>query len=269
MKALILDFEADNAIPETAIPVETGWIVFDLKTWKIEQTFQAYHKVEVEFDPRAIIVCGITNEILKKKGIPVKDIAKPLYKALKEVDIIITHNGLHYDLHLLDRMFAEFGRETPPIIKFDSMIHVIYPERITIRKLLYLCAEHDFLPKDILPKELKGQKAHGALVDCYLLWHLLSFYKDRMPEFIERAKCKIYKIRAEVTMQTNQLAKDRKFHAEYIDGKFNGWFKDILVCDLQQELDEIAGTFKLAALVKDKVRIIKRVDNNKLILEKE
>lgn len=235
---LILDFETTNTDPETCTVVQTGLLLVDSKM-RILKRYSAYHKVTVKFQEDAKEKCGITQERLNSEGKPPEKVFSFINKALQQVKGIITHNGTNFDLPILKRVFKTLGHRFPDdLLHIDTRYHVPYPEHIKTRALLYLCAEHNFLPKDILP----GSRAHDALTDCTCVNALLAFYD--FDEIKRRAKSRMLKVEACSNYEQREMTKQLGFHPEYKDGKFFGWFKEILECDL--EVEKTKMPFKLA-----------------------
>jgi hypothetical protein len=98
------------------------------------------------------------------------------------------------------------------------------------------------LPPAAEPKSLKymacdvgilALNSHGALADCETVLYLMQ--KFDFAEIVARAKEPTVILKAEVTFDTNKLAKNRKYHW---NPNFRIWWKALKASDVKQEQED-------------------------------
>lgn len=159
-----------------------------------------------------------------------------------EVEYILGHNGRAFDRMFLKNVIL--GMEDPTMLLtrllgihwLDSKEDIVYPNTIKTTKLSYLAAEHGFL----------NPFPHSALFDVMTMLNVAERYP--LETMIERSKMPIFVVRAMVSFDDKQLAKDRSYYWEKFGGKefSKCWIKFIKEADFDREVKE-AG-FPIAVL---------------------
>ena len=114
-RVLVFDTETNGLLPKrdpvTKLPLineypyilQLSFIVYNLKTREIEQTFNNYIKVneDVNINEKITEITGITKEMCEKKGIPTVNALYEFYHAYMSCDRIIAHN-LNFDKNMIE-----------------------------------------------------------------------------------------------------------------------------------------------------------------------
>ncbi|MFW5804426.1 MAG: exonuclease domain-containing protein [bacterium] len=122
---LILDIETTglpkkrNSIPEELSNwpriVQIAWILFD-KDKKIIEKQNFIIKQEKKVPQEAIDIHGITNEMVKKEGVPAIEVFEKLEYAIDSAEYIIAHN-LDFDIPIIQSEFIRANKRKPFINK--------------------------------------------------------------------------------------------------------------------------------------------------------
>lgn len=164
----------------------------------------------------AVELTGIDDDMLDEYGWNMCENSIQLLATLnsyfKMADYIVAHNGNAFDKpqlkHFYDKYDATF--ETP--VWIDTMLDVEYPPSCTNKNLLYLAAYQGFI----------NPFAHRAVFDALAMLRILSCYD--IHRVIEVAKSPQITIKAHVSYDQRQLAKDARFHW---DADSKSWLLDI------------------------------------------
>lgn len=128
-----------------------------------------------------------------------------IQKAVKLASYVVVHNGLEYHIPILQREGIDFSNK----LLIDTSVHIPYPASIKTRKLLHLCAEHNFLPYVGSPKP-RTASANEAMMK------LLSFYSiDGIISAVLEDKKNCIKLRAIIDFAQNEEAKKLGFKFDY------------------------------------------------------
>ncbi len=121
MKVLILDTET-SGLPDyrnriiktpkwyTIYPdiVQISWILYDDETFKIYEIKDYIIDIEKSIPESSTIIHGITNEIMKQKGIKFSTIIPDIIKVLNCADIFVCHN-LNFDKKMVQSAIMKNG----------------------------------------------------------------------------------------------------------------------------------------------------------------
>lgn len=223
-RVLILDLETSGPDRETCEIYEIGMAIYQIKEGRLEfekstSFFVAPHTPADLFNP-VVVPSLAANRVEEKefKSLTKEEAIALVQKSVNMSKFILGHNVKFFDCHILKRHGVTFDNNT----LIDTMLHVKYPEFLATRKLLYLCAEHGFLPS----------KDHRALEDCLSVASLVSFYN--LDDIIKRASLKSYVV-------INSPAYKKEWSDDFRGAGFSWnsesfcYFKKIL----EDELDEI------------------------------
>jgi DNA polymerase-3 subunit epsilon len=114
-RVLVFDTETNGLLPKrdpaTKLPIineypyilQLSFIVYNVKTHAIEQTFNNYIKVnnDVVINDKITEITGITKDTCDKKGIPIVNALYEFYHAYMSCDRVIAHN-LNFDKNMIE-----------------------------------------------------------------------------------------------------------------------------------------------------------------------
>lgn len=132
------------------------------------------------------------------------DAIQLIQKAINVSSYVVVHNGLNYHIPILQREGVSFINTT--IV--DTALHIPYPAAVKTRKLLHLCAEHNFL---LYSGEAKPRTVSTNQAMC----HLINLYTvDKVVEAALEDKRNCIKVRAVIDFAQNEEAKKLGFKFE-------------------------------------------------------
>lgn len=189
----IVDLETTGLDPAKDEVTEIGAILWDTDLNAPVAFFNKLLRINGKLEQKIIELTGITDDLLAKHGELPEKVWKEYSAFCAHADFMLAHNAP------FDRGFIEaaIGPELRPWI--DSCTDVDYPETITTRKLTYLAAEHGFA----------NPFAHRAITDVLTTAQIVSRYDWN--ETIKNAQTPSITLRAMVTYEQNQKAKDLSF----------------------------------------------------------
>jgi DNA polymerase-3 subunit epsilon len=162
-------------------------------------------------------ITGITNEDLKTSALPPEESYKKLLDMAKGCDYVVAHNGRDFDKPFVNRGLKEFGLSLD-LPWIDTIYDVPYPEKITSRKLVHLCAEHGFL----------NPFSHRAVFDVLSMLNVMSRYDFSAIE--DMYKSPQMKLIAKVSFEEKDKAKRAGFRW---DPSEKVWYKSMKECQLK------------------------------------
>lgn len=203
---------------------ELGWAVYDPITKKIirVRNHLLYEPNYPPLTPFITSLTGLTDEILKKHGESPKEIINEFHNDLKFCTHIVAHNA-PFDVGFLSAEYIRQDKIVPDWKIIDTSKDVPFPKNITTRKLTHLAAEHGFV----------NPLAHRAVTDVFTMLKILEPYDP--VEIANWSKTPTLKIKALVTRETKELAKERGYRW---DSGAVAWFKEIKELHLDNEIRE-------------------------------
>lgn len=238
MLLLGVDFETTGLDVEKDFIVEVGAVVWcTTREAPIEfiSGFINYHELK-EIKPEITELNGIDFDLIDDYGCGLgADISpfKRIADLSQKVQYFVAHNARGFDrpmyLRHLQKLNEYDGLPLPRWI--DTRTDVPYPKNITTRNLKFLLAEHGML----------NPFPHRALTDALCMMTMLADYD--INEVVRVSQTPNLKIKAIVSFDHRQLAKDRSFHW---DQKNAHWAKLIKKTDLEAE--EKLCTFPIKVL---------------------
>lgn len=240
MKIGVFDFEATDKDTNTARITQGAISIY-------ENGREVYHYSALVFDenyedihPAAQAITGITRAQLEEHADSPNSFFSSFVGAVIRCDYICGHNIRAFDLPLLslelkrlgdckiNSSFFETVFKKPTI---DTRLDLPYPDHIDTRKLLYLAAEYGYA----------NPMAHSARHDVDATAYLL--FKFDLDTVLARAASKDLLVRADVSFDTKELAKERKYQW---NAEKKIWTKTIKECDLDKE--QIMSKFNIIRL---------------------
>ena len=234
MLVLGIDFEATGICPLTSRPTELGAILWDTEA---KQPLQIFHDFMWASDypipaPENIAITGLTSDILKKYGEHPASVFKRIedFCIRHDVKYLVAHNATNYDKILLKSECDQWENYTFAHLLgmpwIDTRVDLPYEIQPDSMKLKHLSTDAGFI----------NPFPHRAIFDTAAMLKLMAQfdfkaildYKD-IPSIV---------IRADVSYDHRQLAKDRRFMWEKIGDKVypKAWVKSIKANKLEVEL---------------------------------
>jgi len=227
-----IDFESTGLDVKTERITEIGAALWDAITNRPLITVGLFLYDPATYAPlnaEVIRITGITDEMLKEFGTdPTKNLNwLDLFCKQHRVDFLVGHNSTHFDRPLLYAELDRLGVAAPTLRTLpwlDTMTDIPFVPEPDSRKLKYLAADHGFL----------NPFAHRAVFDILTTFQVLANYD--IQDVIEYSKVPFVVVRAVVSFDDKQLAKDRKFSWEKIGDKTYSkcWVKRIKENQLDQ-----------------------------------
>ena len=229
-----IDFEATDKDPLTARITQYAISVYeDTGGWSEVWHYSGllFDSSYPEMDKTAQAITGISREQIKKFGESPVDKLPDFIKAMESCDYVIGHNIKRFDIPLLGIECERYGFEQPHCNFIDTRFDIPYPPHIETRKLSYLCAEHNICVSS----------GHSARHDVDVTARL--FFRYPMDEIIALSKSPEIWIRADVSYDTKDKAKERKYSW---DSAKKIWVKQLKECHLEKEKE--ASNFEVIVL---------------------
>jgi len=230
MLLLGVDFETTGLDVEKDLIIEVGAVLWDT-TREVPIKFISgfvKHPGLTEIKPEITELTGIDFDLIDDH---VKDCFQSALEDFcgmtSEAHYLVAHNARGFDKPMLESHMKRHVENGfigfPDYSKFkwiDTRTDVPYPKSITTRNLKYLLAEHGII----------NPFSHRALTDALCMMTLLAKYD--INEVIKISQTPNLKVRAMVSYDDRQKAKDRSYHW---DQKSSAWFKLIKKTSLEEE----------------------------------
>jgi len=171
-------------------------------------------------------------ELASKYGIDDLKAAKQFFLWYQAADTVCAHNGIKFDKGFMQAWADRHNFESDPEkLWIDTLTDLPLPRWYT-RKLAYMPVDHGMLPNPF---------PHRAAFDAVSMMQMLDQYP--LDKVLELAHSPMVVVKALVSFHNNELAKKRGYHAEYKDGKFVMWFKEMKELFVEREREEcsVAG----------------------------
>jgi len=187
-RAMIFDVETTGLIakpnPAKAIPprldecpyiIQLSYVVFDLKTTRVIEAYDAYISIpeEIPIIERITEITGITREIIREKGKPIIPALEAFYAAYMKCDVVVAHN-IEFDSSIIA---IEIARNADAISTSESahMSALFTPELntqynidlyCTMKSTIELCsimAEYPAKPLTVFGPDQDGNLVHHSV----------------------------------------------------------------------------------------------------------
>jgi DNA polymerase-3 subunit epsilon len=178
---------------------------------------------DVVWEPGALAVNNLTPELCTQYGVSDEKACRQVVSWYSSADVACAHNGNAFDRPILLRWAAKYGLDAQPgKIWIDTKADLDIPPRNSTR-LTYLAADHGFL----------NPFPHRAMFDVMTMLKILDRYD--IDKVLEVSKSPTLRVKAVVTFDQKDLAKNRGFHPIYENGKFMRWEMSVKECKLEGE----------------------------------
>lgn len=225
MIILGLDLETTGLNIPTIGVTEVGLVVWDTTLRAPIKLFGTL----VDPGPTAIWEPGVekinnlTPQICNQFGMADDKALRYLLSWYSSADVACAHNGTYFDRLVLEAWAARYGLDAQPSkIWIDTKADLEIPPRSSTR-LTYLAADHGFL----------NPFPHRAMFDVMTMFKILDQFD--ISTVMEVAKSPTLRIKALVSFDQKDLAKNRGYHPIYENGKFSRWEMSVKECRLDKE----------------------------------
>lgn len=232
MLLLGLDFETTGLCPTNDRITEVGACLWDSEVNQPVQLLQLFcNDGGVPISEEITKLTGITQRVLDSFGGPTHLALEMLNSLAGKADAIVAHNGNNFDKLFYEKSCARNIVKPVDKVWIDTAQDIPYPPEITTRKLKHLAVEHGFM----------NPFAHRALFDVVTMLRVLSHYD--IHEVLKYAQAPLVTVRAMVSYDNRQLAKDRRYQW---DGGQKIWTKQLR--DFQLEKEKTEAPFQVVVL---------------------
>lgn len=215
MKIAFFDFETTGKDIKTDRVTQLAVCLYDTEDKRLIRSFSdtLYSEEYPSIHPDAAEVTKTTDAWIQRAGSLPYESFMMLLHFFNSADWIAGHNIRQFDLPVLEAELERMHLKMNPIQKcIDTRFDIEYPKTVATRKLQYLAIEHDIVAKG----------AHSALFDVIMNAEL--FFKYDINRTLELASSPEIWVRADVSFDNKQQAKDRKY---LWDGTQKIWVKQI------------------------------------------
>jgi len=228
-----VDFETTGNDPEKSYITEVGIATWDTELHQpIRLTgYPVNPGVEnLEWDPEVLEKFPDAPALLKY-GIPDDKAARQFFIHLQAAEMLCAHNGNKFDKKFAKKWADRHNFEFPETLWIDTFTDLPLPRGYS-RKLPYMPIDHRLYPNPF---------PHRAVFDVVSMFTVLDQYP--LEKVLELARSPVMIVKALVGFNNNQLAKDRGYRAEYKNGKFVMWFREMKELNIPAEMEacEAAG----------------------------
>lgn len=227
MNVLLIDTETTGLDTSNDRIIEIGCVVWDVNKHLPIHTYM-HLMWDESYPPITEVitkVTGIEESFLKKYGLNPKAVLRDLEWIIEkfEIEYMVAHNGNRFDRPIL---MAEQKRNSIDAVKknwIDTRIDLSWDIPRKCNKLGHLAADIGFV----------NPFPHRALFDCLTLGKILSNFN--FEEVMKRAASPLIHVKAEVSFDEKEKAKERGFRWEKLEDKTypKWWVREMKECDLE------------------------------------
>lgn len=230
MILLSFDVETTGLDPTKDEVTEVGAVLWSTVTGRAMETASYFVKVSRPISEEITKLTGISQIMLDKFGYESQDAFDKLQDMIQQADAYVGQNVIRFDKRFYEQWAKRLG--AAPIEKLWIDTRTDLPG-VESKHLGYMAADAGFL----------NPFPHNAVSDCLTVLRLVSMHP--IDKVVERAKSPLVILRADVSYETNDLAKQRKYGWA---PQFKMWWKAIKELELS---DEIAAAPFDVSIVKD------------------
>jgi DNA polymerase-3 subunit epsilon len=226
-----LDFETTGLNIPTIGVTEVGMVVWDTTLKAPIKLFGTIVDpgASAIWEPGVSKINNLTPELCANYGMAEDKALRYVLSWYSSADVACAHNGTVFDRPVLDAWAAKHGLDSQPSkVWIDTKTDIEIPERNSTR-LTYMAADHSFL----------NPFPHRAMFDVMTMLKILDRYD--IDKVMELAKSPTITVKAIVSFDQKDLARNRGYHAQYetnadgTRGRFKYWSMSIKACKLDQE----------------------------------
>lgn len=116
---IVWDLETTGLNPQTCHILEVAVAI--VRNGDVVEKWSALLNHDIEIDPLATNVHGITREMCAKDGKPPKEVIQRLLRNILDSEAHVTHNGSQFDLKFLDATLNALGFEPWPRLELHHI----------------------------------------------------------------------------------------------------------------------------------------------------
>jgi len=234
MQILGIDFETTGLNIPTIGVTEIGMVVWDTDLHAPIKLFGTLVDPgpSAVWEPGVEKVNNLTPALCDKHGMAEDKALKYVLSWYGSCDVACAHNGTVFDRPVLDAWAARHGLDSQPSkVWIDTKADLEIPERNSTR-LTYMAADHAFL----------NPFPHRAMFDVMTMLKILDKYD--IDQVMEMAKSPTVEVKAIVSFEQKDLARNRGYHAQYSTnadgsrGRFKHWSMSVKECKLDRVREE-------------------------------
>lgn len=199
MKILALDFETTGLDPKVDQVTEVGLALYDSVLRQPVRISGFLVRTEFGITSEITELTGITDAMLDAYGFQPKAALQSILKMAADADAFCAHNGKDFDRLFLETWCAREKQEMPNLLWIDTKTDLPKEAYKKSASMFYMAAEHGFL-----------YDAHRAVSDVLAMIKILDRYD--IEKVVERAKTPNVQVRAVVSYDDKDLAKERGYH---------------------------------------------------------
>ena len=239
MRLLGIDFETTWTQPVNAKQcriTEIGAILmeWDTKSPLAIQSDMIFEEDHQESPQELVDLTGITDEMRKEFGRPLKEGLANLFDLIAKADYLVAHNGNEFDKIVFEEECYRLNVNFPESKWIDTKTDIPFPKTIKTTKLTYLCAEHGFV----------NPFAHRAVFDVQSMLKVLSLYP--IAEVIKLSHEETVRVIASVSYEKKDDAKNRGY---YWDGEKKYWHKTMKASKANIEQNEAPFSVQIRSII--------------------
>lgn len=179
MKYLFIDLETSGSDVSECHITEIGYIVYNTKFKEVTKSASVIINEgdDIKTGLEVQEITGISDEMRKEEGLPLRPVLIKLLKVIKEVNFVFAHNAFAFDRCVLIRKYREYGLDLDGYTFnnwVDTLHDITYPSSCKYKNLTYLCGYFNI-----------QSGGHRALFDAIALMKLvLMFDMNSLIDFI-------------------------------------------------------------------------------------
>jgi DNA polymerase III epsilon subunit-like protein len=172
MILLGFDFETTGVDPKTCLPLEWGSQTYNTDTTARGKEFSTFiwDRGYPDITEEITTLTGITSE-MAKKGCGQDVFLSMVDPLICEADALVAYN-LNYDMTILKRIYASFGKRFPDKKSFCMRADFPWPESMMKCQKLQHRALDIGLPMDTREK-------HRSMADVTTMWDIMDLYSAK------------------------------------------------------------------------------------------
>lgn len=229
MYLLGIDFETTGFEAGSDVVTEVGAVL-----WDMDKRAPALFHSELVCNGRdqsaeAQAVTGIEEPWLKNMGVAPNLALGNLVNLIAHADYVVAHNA-EFEMRFLGAWLRQNGYPLESGVYqkpwIDTLLHVPYPQKISVRDLVSLCAHHGFV----------NPHPHRALWDAWAMMKILDLYHPQFGEIQENVNAQRVKVWSKgITFNTKDKPKALGYRW---DGDSKRWWLAVKESEVDNAINE-------------------------------